>query len=76
MSKSNDNLVVTIDRFENGLAVVDFGHNQIINIAKRFLPKNVKAGDAMQVELLTDEQATKRRKNLAKAILEEILKGE
>jgi len=76
MSKSNDQLIATIDRFENGFGVLDFGHGQMLTLAKRFLPKDSKEGDALNVDLLTDTQVTKRREHLAKAMLEEILGGE
>lgn len=76
MAKDNGPLTAVIDRFENGFAVLDFGHGQILTVAKRFLSKSAKEGDALQVELLTDMQATKRRENLARTILQEILNGE
>lgn len=64
-----------IDRFENGKAMLEFDSKQVLVIAKRYLPKNVKEGDSLQVEFLTDQLATKRRQHLAKAVLEEILNG-
>jgi hypothetical protein len=76
MKKTNTGVVATIDRFENGLAVLELDHNQNLTVAKRNLPKGVKEGDVLQVEFLTDELATKRKENLAKAMLEEILKGD
>lgn len=76
MKKTNDGVIATIDRFENGLAVLELDHNQTLTVAKRNLPKGVKEGDVLEVEFLTNELATKRKANLAKAMLEEILKGE
>lgn len=69
-------LSCTLDRFDNGQAVLEFGNRQTLTIARRYLPKDAKEGLVLQVELLTDRLATKRRENLAKAILEEILNGE
>lgn len=68
-------LQCSVDRFENGHAVLDFGACGTLTVARRHVPKNCKEGDSLLVELLTDEAATKRRKHLAKAILEEILNG-
>ncbi len=76
MAKSNGELKATIDRFEQGLAVLEFDHNQTLTVARRYLPKSAKEGDVVNVELITDMLATKRKKNLARAMLEEILKGE
>ena len=73
MSKNNDNLTAIIDKFDNGIAVLEFSHNQTLTISKKYLPKDTKEGDALQVELLSDNQITKRKQNLAKAILEELL---
>jgi hypothetical protein len=74
--KNNGPLTATIDRFENGLAVLEFDHNQMLTVTRRHLPKDAREGDVVEIEFLTDELATKRRGNLAKAMLEEILKGE
>jgi len=46
---------------------------QRLKIAQKFLTADVKKGDTLQVEFLTSRQVEKRQKNLAKAILEEIL---
>lgn len=73
MSHNNDNLTAIIDRFENDLAVLEFSHNQTLTVSKKYLPKEIKAGDALQIELLSNAQLTNRKKNLAKAILEELL---
>lgn len=73
MAKGNGELTCTIDRLENGQAVLDFGSYGSLTLAKKHLPKTAKEGDALTVELLTDQAATKRRENLARAILEEIL---
>jgi hypothetical protein len=76
MSKDNNLVTATIDRFENGLAILEFDHQQNLTVAKRNLPKGVKEGDVLEIEFLTNELATKRKENLAKAVLEEILKGD
>ncbi len=76
MAKSSVPLTATIDHFENGLAVLEFDHNQTLTIPKKYLPKSASEGDVVQIEFLTDALATKRRENLARAMLEEILKDE
>ncbi|PIP21445.1 MAG: hypothetical protein COX39_02855 [Candidatus Nealsonbacteria bacterium CG23_combo_of_CG06-09_8_20_14_all_40_13] len=77
MAKKNNHepLICAIDRFENGVAVLSFGHGQKLEIYKKFLPKDAKEGDVLHVEFLTAEQKTKRTKDLAKAMLDEIFKG-
>lgn len=81
MAREEQLLTCVVDRFENGLAVLSFGkpldsargRGQEIVVAKRFLPNRAKEGTVLRVELLTLEQAEKRRANLARAILKEIL---
>lgn len=73
MAKKTEILVASISRLENGLVVLDFGKGQTLRVAKRFLPKNIKKDDILQVELLSEDQITNRKKNLAQAILNEIL---
>lgn len=61
-----------VDRFENGHAVLN-GNGEEILIPRTQIPENVKEGDVVTAEfyLLKDER--KRRENLAKSLLEEIL---
>ncbi len=73
--KEERNFICKIETLENDHAILDC-RGQKLKIAKKFLAKEVKKGDTLQVEFLTSGQAEKRNKNLAKAILEEILKGE
>lgn len=75
MSKNNQRLCATIDRFEGALAVLEFSHNQNLTVSKKYLPQGVKEGDSIIFEVLTDELLTKRNTNLARAMLEEILNG-
>ncbi len=74
MKKKLDKTIpATVDRFENGLVVVDFGKMGGLVIPKKYLPPNLSEGDALQAEILTDELVSERKKHLAKAILKEIL---
>lgn len=75
MSKNNSNLnlLVTIDRFEGNQAVLEI-EGQTLIIPCRYLPSKISEGDVLTIEFLTKELATKKREDLARAILEEILK--
>lgn len=73
MNNNNNHLLATIDRFENGLAVLSFGNNQYLDVAKKFLPKNIKEGDVLRCEFLTDVMAKKSQAERAKHLLKEIL---
>ena len=76
MARSDEPLTVTIDRFEGHHAVLLFPGNQQVSVSRRFLPKNAKEGDVLTVDFLTNEMQTKRQEHLARAILEEILRGQ
>lgn len=65
----------TVDDVQGAKAVLEFDRQQTLVVSSKHLPTGIKEGTVLQVEFLTDELATKRRKNLAKAILEEILNG-
>ena len=71
----NGNLVCILERFEGHKAVLKFSDKQTLIISRKFLAKDAKEGDVLNLEFLTDKQATARRKNLARAMLEEILKN-
>lgn len=72
---NNSKLVAIVDRFEDGRAVLKFSDNQELTISKKFLHPNAKQGDAINLEFLTNEEETRRRENLARAILKEIVEG-
>jgi len=76
MARDHTPLTITIDRFEGHHAVLLFPGNQVVSLPRRFIPKDAKEGDALTVDFLTNDQATKRQQNLARAVLEEILRGE
>lgn len=64
-----------IHKFENGSAVLKTGQTEI-TVPRILIPKHIKEGDVVTAEfyLLRDEK--KRKENLAKALLEEILGDE
>ena len=80
MSKKSTELTCVLDRFEDSKAVLrfdlsDHDHQELI-VAKRYLPKESKEGNVFHLELFSVKDAETRRRNLAKQVLEEILKGE
>lgn len=76
MSRAESPLIVTIDHFEGQHAILTFPGHQTVSVSRRFVPKTAKEGDVLTVDLLTNEQQTKRQENLARAVLEEILRGQ
>ena len=76
MAHEDSPLIVTIDRFEGHHVVLLFPGHQTVSVSRRFIPKTAREGDSLTVDLLTNEQQTKRQANLARAVLEEILRGE
>jgi hypothetical protein len=79
MSKKSTDLNCVLDRFENSKAVLRFNFlpdsYQELIIAKRYIPRDVKEGDIIYLEMFSDKSLDERRKNLARHILEEILNG-
>ena len=79
-NKKSTQLTCVFDRFEDSQAVLrfdfsDHNHQELI-VAKRYLPKDAKEGSVFYLELYSDQEAESRRQNLARQVLEEILKGE
>ena len=67
-------LKATIDRFEEGKAVLILDDGQKIIIDKNELAKGVKEGDILYLTLSRSQEATLEKEKLAKNILKEILK--
>lgn len=76
MAREDSPPTVTVDRFEGNHAVLLFPGNQQVSVPRRFISKDAKEGDSLTVDFLTSEQQAKRQENLARAILEEILRGQ
>lgn len=68
-------LSAVIDRFEKGKAVMRFDDGQEIILAKRQLPSNIEEGSVIVFDLYRDSDAEKRRENVARFLLEEILES-
>jgi len=62
-----------IIKIDNGCATLDIGRGKQISIPSKFLPQNVKESDTVIIELLSPIQFEARQKNIAKALLKEIL---
>lgn len=62
----------TLDRFEDGKAVLIGEHAEVI-VPKKIVPKDVSEGDIVHLTLSSDEFETKKREKTAKEILNEIL---
>ena len=71
---SNDTIttIFTLDRFEEGKAVLLGEHYEVI-VPKRIVPKQIKEGDVLHLTLSSDEAETRKRELSAKEILNEIL---
>ena len=63
-----------IDRFENGLAVIKTEDGQTLNWPKENLPQNCVAGQEVKILLKTSNNDQSEREELAKTILNQLLK--
>ena len=66
-------LKTTLDRFEGEYAVLHYGDGEM-NWPKSMLPAKVKEGDVIVLVAKRDEDARKDREDLAKAVINEILR--
>lgn len=67
-------LKAVVDRFEGDYAVLVFDDGQTLNILKKKLPQDVHEGSVIWLSVLNDQKETKKQRELAKEILNEILK--
>lgn len=67
-------LKAVVDRIENGKATVRFEDGQELVISADKLPEKITEGSSVSVYLLSDEIDRQRREDLAKAVLNELLK--
>ena len=65
-------IVFSIDRFENGSAVLIGEHNEIV-VPKKLIPKTCTEGDIVHLTVSSDEAETDRREKTAKELLNQIL---
>lgn len=66
-------ITAVIDRFERGRAVLRFPDGQELVLPKRQLPAKIQERAVIHCEFYLDVDATKRRENIARYLLEEIL---
>lgn len=66
-------LKVVVDRFEGAFAVLTYGESELL-WPKNKLPKHIHEGDVLVLVAKKDVDATKDRTELAKILLNEILK--
>jgi len=64
---------LTIDRFENKIAVLKTEKNKTINWPKNKLPKSLKEGSVVNFFISSNPKKSEKNKELAKEILNEIL---
>lgn len=79
MSKNQQPLTCVLDRIEGREAVLVFEFyekRRELVVPLNYLPKKSKEGDIFNLELFPAVDATKRRENLAREILKEILNGD
>lgn len=61
-----------IDRFEGNFAVVELDNKEFINVPRRYLPAEVKEGDALVISVDHDE--TDKRKDKVNRLMGELWK--
>lgn len=66
---------VTLDRFEGDFAVVLVG-SENLNIPKKMMPEDSKEGDVVYITISSDNTETENQEELARSILNEVLKEE
>ena len=66
----------TIERFEDTMAVITLGDGQSIRWAIKDLPKDCAVGTTVRLVLKTSTSDQADREQLAKSILNEILRGD
>ena len=71
MKNIENNINLTIDRFEGEMAILD-GEVKL-DIPKKFIPKDAKEGDSLVLTITTDAAETKRKTQKARDLLNEIL---
>ncbi len=83
MSEPLPQLKAVLDRFEGHKGVLLFDDSDMLGplagqelvLPKRLLPLGIREGDVVIVDLMTDTQATQRREEVARSLLEDILNG-
>lgn len=66
--------IFTLDRFEEGKAVLIGEHFEVV-VPKKLIPKKLNPSDIVHLTFSSDEAETRRREQSAKDILNELLKS-
>ena len=53
-----------------------FSDNQAIEVSSKYLPKKAKPGDVLYLSLITEDELELNRKEIARAVLDDILSQE
>jgi len=69
-------LKATIDRFEGDFAILSLETGEKLNWPKEKLPAGTKEGSVVWLSISIDKEGSLRQRELAKEILNEILKTE
>lgn len=76
MNMLSDFLQGAVDRFENGQAVIKLNDGQELLWPKSKLPANIKQGAVIKITLLTQKKQEQAQQEMAKSLLNELLKKE
>lgn len=67
---------VVIDRFEGEKAVLKLEDGQTLIVPIEFLPEEASEGDVLRLSFGNDREEKEKKENLAKSLLNEMLKKE
>lgn len=65
-----------VDRIENDKIVIIFPSGEKINLPKTTIQSNLQEGEVVTITIQKESEVTNNKKDLAKAILNELLKTE
>ncbi|AGL00829.1 DUF3006 domain-containing protein [Desulfoscipio gibsoniae] len=63
--------MLVIDRFEGEYALIEY-RRRIFHIPKMLVPKGVKPGDVINIQIKVDQEATERRKKSIDQLANEV----
>ncbi|NLM13842.1 MAG: DUF3006 domain-containing protein [Epulopiscium sp.] len=61
---------ITIDRFENGFAVVELENGKIINMPKELIPHGAREGTVLEIRI--DCEETEKRKKAIEQLVKDL----
>lgn len=74
--KKRKSVLATIDKIEKEVAVLKFDDGQVLNWSLENLPADIEEGSRIKLVLFSDRSEQVEREELAKTVLNEILKTE